>query len=112
MNATLATGARAVGLALILTAAAAVGILTGNLIQGRADNNAGYPEGWQGGAAVPVSRTATAAFSLDAIADLQAARGDAPAETEEYVDYAQRHADVSAPAKKETKESLARPTLR
>ena len=103
------TAARTVALALVLAAAAAVGLVVGNALNGRADTNAGYPAGWQGGAAAPIARTAQAAFSLDAIAAVQAARGDAkPAP---YVDYGLRHA-AADDDEQPTKESLAKPTLR
>lgn len=110
MNATgFVTAARTVGLALILLAAAATGLVVGNAIQGRSDTNAGYPLGWQGGAAAPMARTADSAFSLDAISAVQAARGDARAAG--YADYGIRHLVASdesdAPA-----QSLTTPTPR
>lgn len=116
MNASaIGTATRAVGLVIVLVLAATVGLMVGNALQGRATTNAGYPEGWQGGAAVPLSRTADASFSLDAIKAVQAARGDAAAPaTPDYVDYGQRHLQAKGePSSDEpTKETLAKPTLR
>ena len=115
MNASaIGTAARAAVLAAVIALAATVGLMVGNALQGRGSTNAGYPEGWAGGAAVPVSRTADASFSLDAIGAVQAARGDAAAAaTPDYVDYAQRHLQAKADkSEKPTKETLAKPTLR
>jgi hypothetical protein len=103
------TAARAVGLALVLVLAAASGLMVGNAIQGRDVWNAGYPDGWQGGAAAPRSITADSAFSLDAISAVQAARGDARAP--DYVDFGLRHLAVDTDASVTT-EQLAQPTLR
>jgi uncharacterized iron-regulated membrane protein len=109
MNASaIGTATRAVGLALVIALAAIFGLMFGNAVQRQPSTNAGYPQGWQGGAAAPLSRTADSAFSLDTIAAVQAARGDA--QSPDYVDYAQRHAAPEAAAP--TKESLAKPTLR
>jgi hypothetical protein len=115
MNASaIGTATRAFGLAVVIVLAAAVGLMVGNALQGLSTTNAGYPEGWQGGAAVPLSRTADTTFSLDAIGAVQAARGDAAtAARPNYVDYAQRHLQAKADASaKPTKQSLAKPTLR
>ena len=114
MNASaIGTATRAVGLAIVIALAATVGLMVGNALQGRTTTNAGYPEGWQGGAAIPLSRTADASFSLDAIADVQAARGDAAAAAKpDYVDYALRHAQAAESSEQPTKETLAKPTLR
>jgi hypothetical protein len=110
MNASaITTATRAVGLALVIVIAAALGLMFGNAIQGRTTTNAGYPDGWQGGAAVPVSRAADSAFSLAAIDAVQRARGDS--QQPDYVDYGQRHAAADA-APAPTKETLAKPTLR
>ena len=69
MNASaIGTATRAFGLAVVIVLAAVVGLMVGNALQGRGATNAGYPEGWQGGAAVPLSRTADTSFSLDAAA--------------------------------------------
>lgn len=116
MNASvIGTAARAVGLAIVIALAATVGLMVGNALQGRGTTNAGYPEGWSGGAAIPLSRTAEADFSLDAIGAVQAARGDAAAPARpDYADYGQRHLQVTTDesADQPTKETLAKPTLR
>ena len=74
------TAARTAAIGAILVIAAALGLVVGNALNGIGDRsattNAGYPAGYQGGAAIPGTRTAAAAFSLDAIAAVQAARGD------------------------------------
>ena len=92
-------GARIVALATVLAFAAAFGLAVGNVLNEQRGNltNAGYPEGWSGGAAAPVSRTATAVFSQSALEAVQAARGDSPdasADTEPS-DYHQRHPEVT-----------------
>lgn len=69
-------GARAIGIVLIVAVAAAGGLVAGNVIQELMADR---------------SRTAEASFSLDAIADLQALRGDGTATAPAYVDYAVRH---------------------
>ena len=75
MNASaIGTATRAFGLAVVIVLAATVGLMVGNALQGLSTTNAGYPEGWHGGAAVPLSRTADTTFSLDAIGAVQ---GDA-----------------------------------
>ena len=115
MNASaIGTATRAFGLAVVIVLAATVGLMVGNALQGLSTTKAGYPEGWHGGAAVPLSRTADTTFSLDAIGAVQAARGDAAAAARsEYLDYAQRHLQAKAGASAEpTTESLAKPTLR
>ena len=136
MNASaIGPAARAVGLALILAIAAAAGLAAGNVLNGRTSpdvgaNIGGMVPGNAGG--TPISRTATATFSMDALAAVQAARGDkaaaawdfvdyarrhaaaeaaAATNVEDYVDYAQRHA-AAEPAARTSKESLAKPTLR
>ena len=115
MNSTaMGTAARAVGLALILALAAAFGLVVGNAINGRtADggpNISGYVPGNPGGTVVN-SRTATAAFSLDAMAALQATRGDAAA-AQDYVDYGVRHAEPKAETVVEAIEKLTAPRPR
>lgn len=69
-------GARAIGIVLIVAVAAAGGLAAGNAIQELISER---------------SRTAEASFSLAAIADLQALRGDGTAAAPAYVDYAVRH---------------------
>ena len=101
--------ARVVALAVVLALAAALGVIVGNAIQGRADTNLGYPAGWQGGAGVPRSITAQAAFSLDAVAAIQAARGDATAP--DYADYGIRHL-AEGDGERSARGQLAKPTLR
>lgn len=120
--------ARIVGLALILVAAAVLGLTVGTIINergGEARTVAGYPPGWNGGAAIPVSRTATALFSADALESVKVTRGDvaapvAPAEESDDLtlhpqfreksapetfstqDYADQHQTDSAPAAEES----------
>ena len=134
MNATFATAARTITFALVLAVAAALGLAVANTLSERGpaiDTVGDMTHGRIDRAAN--SRTANAAFSLDAIAAVQAARGDATAATtnagyppgwqggaavprssesaDDYVDYGLRHAgEQSDPAA--TKERLAKPTLR
>ena len=68
--------ARGVGIVLIVAVAAAAGLAAGNVIQELIGDR---------------SRTAEASFSLDAIADIHALRGDGSAGAATYVDYAVRH---------------------
>jgi hypothetical protein len=102
-------------LALVIALAAALGLVVGDAIRDRDGStlNAGYPAGWAGGAAVPVSRTASASFSLDAISAVAAIR-DTSASTavaaEDYPDYPLRHL-ASPPAAPKTT-SPSGPTLR
>jgi len=97
MNAgTLTTLARTGAAVFAIIVAAALGLFVGDAMRDRDGStlSAGYPAGWAGGAAVPVSRTADASLSLDAISALAAIRDDgaAPASgTQEYRDYALRH---------------------
>ena len=105
---------RAVGLALILAIAAAFGLAVGNALNGRTNPDAGANIGGMvpgNAGGTPISRTATATFSVDALAAVQAARGDKAAAAEDYVDYAQRHA-AAEPADGTTTESLVKPTVR
>jgi hypothetical protein len=95
MNAgTVSAVARTGAVALVIAVAAALGLFVGDALRDRDGStlNAGYPAGWAGGAAVPVSRTADASFSLDAISALAAIRDTsaAPAAAEDYPDYALR----------------------
>ena len=93
MNSATFSGPARIGLvAIVLVLAIVAGLAVGNAINGRGDGgtlNAGYPAGWQGGAAVPVSRVADTSFSLDAVQELQAIRGDAAAPA--FIDYGLRH---------------------
>lgn len=115
MNATaVGIAARAAALAIVLVLAAASGIIVGNALNSRGNpdagpNISGFVPGNPGGTVT--SRTAAASFSLDAIDAVQATRGDAAAASDDYVDYAQRHA-AAEPKADETKKSLAKPTLR
>lgn len=108
MFASAASGsARIVGLALILALAAVLGLAVGNALNERSDEgrtNAGYPVGWNGGARVPISRTATAAFSIDALDAVRIARGDAaaPIAPSEESDYFQRHPQFQETAAEES----------
>lgn len=92
--------ARIGGIVLVLVLAATAGLVIGNAINSRADGgatNLGYPAGYSGGAAVPVSHTAQAVFSADALAALHVARGDIaqfPARAEES-DHGLRHAQAA-----------------
>ena len=95
---TVSAVARAGAVALVLAVAAALGIFVGDALRDRDGStlNAGYPAGWAGGAAMPVSRTADVSFSLDAVSALAAIRdSDASASTgagaEDYPDYPLRH---------------------
>lgn len=90
MNSATFSGFARTGLVVIVLCLAIVaGLAVGNAINGRGATLNGYPDGWQGGAAVPVSRVANTSFSLDALQQLQAIRGDAAAPA--YVDYGVRH---------------------
>lgn len=115
MNATaFGTAARAAALAIVLVLAAASGLIVGNALNGRGNSDAGpnisgNVPGNPGGTVI--SRTATASFSLDAIEAVQAARGDAAAASDDYVDYGQRHAPAERDADA-AKKTLAKPTLR
>lgn len=73
------TAARTVAIGATLVIAAALGLVVGNALNGV---SAG---------AGPLSRTASAAFSIDALEALRATRGDA-APVEDYADYGLRHA--------------------
>ncbi len=73
--------ARATVVVIVLGLAAAFGLVVGNAIQSGPSTNAGYPAGYQGGAAVPASKVASATFSLEALEALRAARGDDAAPT-------------------------------
>jgi hypothetical protein len=89
-------GARIAGLAIVLVAAAAIGLAAGNLINSAAEResrtNAGYPVGWNGGGRIPVSQTATAGFSQSALDAVRITRGDAvSAEAPTESDYHDRH---------------------
>jgi hypothetical protein len=75
--------------AIVLVLAIVAGLAVGNAINGRGGTLNGYPAGWRGGAAVPVSRVADTSFSLDAVRDIQALRNDAAAPA--FLDYALRH---------------------
>ena len=93
---TISAIARTGAVALVIAVAAALGLFVGDALRDRDGStlNAGYPAGWAGGAAVPVSRTADASFSLDAIAALAAIRdtgASAAAAAEDYPDYSLRH---------------------
>lgn len=79
----------------VIGAAVAVGLIVGALSDAR-QRNAGYPIGWQPGPGAPVSLVADAAFSLEALDAVRAARGDAAQaqgtdEDEAESDYHQRH---------------------
>ena len=90
MNSATFSGIARTGLvAIVLVLAIVAGLAVGNAINGRGDTLNGYPAGWRGGAAVPVSRVADTSFSLDAVEQLQAIRGDAAAPA--FIDYALRH---------------------
>lgn len=94
---TLTTVARTSAVVIVIIVAAALGLLVGDALRDRDAStlNAGYPAGWSGGAAVPVSRTADASFSLDAISAIAAIRDSsaatAAAAAEDYPDYPLRH---------------------
>jgi hypothetical protein len=134
MNATFGTAARTITFALVLAVAAALGLAVANTINERGPGIETVGEMTHGRVdRAATSRTANAAFSLDAIAAVQAARGDPAAAStnagypagwqggaaipqaddpaDDYVDYGLRHAgeqfDPSA-----AKERLAKPTIR
>ncbi len=93
---TLTTVARTSAVVIVIIVAAALGLLVGDALRDRDAStlNAGYPAGWSGGAAVPVSRTADASFSLDAISAIAAIRDSSAASAaaaEDYPDYPLRH---------------------
>ena len=93
---TVSAVARTGAVALVIVVAAALGLVVGDALRDRDAStlNAGYPAGWAGGAALPISRTADASLSLDAIAALAAIRDTgsaASAPTEAYPDYPLRH---------------------
>jgi hypothetical protein len=84
VNPSTAAVARSAAVAIVLILAAVLGLVVGNALDSRS-----------GG--VPASRTATAAFSLDAIAALQAIRDDpAVAGLDDYLDYGLRHAPTAS----------------
>lgn len=96
MNAgTVSAVARTGAVALVIAVAAALGLFVGDALLDRDGStlNAGYPAGWAGGAAAPVSRTADASFSLDAVSDIAAIRDQSAstAAAEDYPDYPLRH---------------------
>lgn len=94
MNSATFSGFARTGLVVIVLVLAIVaGLAVGNAINGRGGTLNGYPAGWQGGAAVPVSRVANTSFSLDALQQLQAIRGDAAAPA--FIDYGLRHGLVA-----------------
>jgi len=92
---TVSAVARTGTVALVIAVAAALGIFVGDALRDRdgATLNAGYPAGWAGGAAVPISRTADVSFSLDAVSALAAIRdtGASTAAAADYPDYPLRH---------------------
>lgn len=85
--ATASAVARTGAAALVIAVAAALGIIAGDALRDRDGSSL------DAGAAAPVSRTADATFSLEAIAALAAIRdADAPADAaEDYPDYSLRH---------------------
>jgi len=92
---TLTTVARTGAVVLVIIVAAALGLIVGDALRDRDGStlNAGYPAGWAGGAAAPVSRTADASFSLNAISAVAAIRdaGASAAAAEDYPDFPLRH---------------------
>jgi len=85
---TVSAVARTGAVALVIAIAAALGLFVGDALR----------DGGASGAAVPVSRTADASFSLDAVSALAAIR-DTSASTpaaEDYPDYALRHLTAAA----------------
>jgi len=82
---TVSAVARTGAVALVIAVAAALGLFVGDALRDGSTLTAG-------GAAVPVSRTADASFSLEAISALAAIRDSAPAgAAEDYPDYQLRH---------------------
>jgi hypothetical protein len=90
-----ATSIRIAALVAVLAAAAILGLAFGSALDARTDESrtiAGYPPGWQGGAAIPVAQSAT--FSLEALDAVRVTRGDeAPAARDSFStqDYADLH---------------------
>lgn len=83
---TISAIARTGAVALVIAVAAALGLFVGDALRDR--------DGSTLGAAAPISRTADASFSLDAIAALAAIRdtgASAAAAAEDYPDYSLRH---------------------
>jgi hypothetical protein len=99
MNTSPAAGViRTMGVALVLAAAIAAGLVVGNALDAR-QSAAGYPIGWQPGPGAPLARSADASFSIDALDAVRVARGDtatlqAPAEQIES-DYHDRHPEIT-----------------
>ncbi len=94
--------ARTIALVAVLGAAAALGLVFGAALNERSPNGEttnGYPPGWRGGAAIPVSRVAAQSFSLDALDAVRIARGDAaaPASGVDEIDYFKRHPQLTGP---------------
>lgn len=88
---TLSAVARTGAVALVIAVAAALGLFAGDALRDR--DGSTLNAGWAGGAAVPVSRTADASLSLDAIAAIAAIRDTSAsaATAEDYPDYSLRH---------------------
>ena len=94
--------ARMIALAAVLGAAAVLGLAVGTALNERSPEGGtinGYPPGWQGGAAIPVSRVAAQSFSLDALDAVRVTRGDAaaPAAAVDESDYFMRHPQLTGP---------------
>lgn len=94
MNTTATAVLRTAGLAIVLAAAIATGLIVGALFEAR-QHNAGYPIGWQPGPGAPVTRMADAAFSLEALDAVRAARGDVVVEQQAESDYHDRHPELT-----------------
>lgn len=95
---TISAVARTGAVALVIAVAAALGLFVGEALR----------DGTAAGAVVPVSRTADASFSLDAISALAAIRDTSAsaAVAEDYPDYPLRH-PAEAPAAPRTSPSGA-----
>jgi hypothetical protein len=96
---TLNTVARTTAIVIVIVAAAALGLFTGDALRDRDDSPLSA-----GNAAGPVARTADVSFSLEAISAVAAIRdttaSTGAAEAEDYPDYALRHGTAAQTAPK------------
>lgn len=88
-GATIVGTIRAATVALVLIAAAALGLVFGTALNERATTTFGYPEGWAGGAAAP-------AAAVDAAAQSDFGIRHAVNAAAELSDYGTRHAATGA----------------
>ena len=81
---TIGTAARTAGIIAVLVAAAILGLVVGNALQGRSNTTFGYPAGYSGGAAAP----GPAVVHVDHLRSYLANRGDV-----EHVDHLATYLD-------------------